>query len=86
MTITSDVVAPNEDLDPSNYEDFESDNSDDEELNTKKVLKAYQELLENFIKVCTLNKSLKDKIFNLVGENEWLEEVVAKYKNLLKKR
>ena len=36
-------------------------------------MKAYEEMLENWIKVHTLNKSLKDKIFDLVGENEWLK-------------
>ena len=43
-------------------------------------------MLENFIKVRTLNKSLKDKICDLLGENEWLEEAVEKYKILLKEK
>ena len=85
-TIASDVAIPNEDSDPSNSEDFESNNSDDEELNTEEILKAYQELLENFIKVRNLNKSLKDKVFDLVGENKWLEGAMSNYKHLLKEK
>ena len=65
-----DVTVSSEDSNPSDYEDSKSDNNDDEKLNIEKILKAYQELLENFIKVRILNKSLKDKICDLVGENK----------------
>ena len=80
-TIIFDVAASSEDSDSLACEDFESD-SDYEELNAEEILKTYQELLEKFVKVHTLNKSLKAKICDPAGENKWLEEFVAKYKTL----
>ena len=49
-------------------------------------MKAYKDLLKKFIKVHILNKSLKYKICDLVGENKWLETSLTKYEILLKEK
>ena len=75
---TSEVAASSDNSDSSENEDSESDIDDTEGLNAEEILKAYEELLQKFIKVHTLNKSLKDKICDLVGEKKSLEESVTK--------
>ena len=42
-------------------------------------------MYDNWIKVCNLNKSLKDKNFEFTNENEKLKAVVFNFKNLVKK-
>ena len=85
-TTISEVVASSDNSDSSKNEDSKSDIDDTEGLNAKEILKAYEELLQKFIKVHILNKSLKDKIYDLVGEKKILEEFVAKYKVFLDER
>ena len=63
MTTFLDYIAICEDLDPTSCEDFESDKSDEEEPSTEDTQKAYQKMYDNWIKVCDVNKSLKDKKF-----------------------
>ena len=43
--------------------------------------KTYQEMYDNWIKVCNVNKSLKDKIFELADENVKLKSVSTNWKN-----
>ena len=64
-----EVAASSDNSNSSENEDSESDIDDTEGLNAEEIMKAYEELLQKFIKVHTLNKSLKDKICDLVGEN-----------------
>ena len=83
---TSEVVASSDNSDSSENEDSKSGIDDIEGLNDEEILKAYEELLQKFIKVHTLNKSLKNKIYDLVDKNKSLEESVAKYKVFLKEK
>ena len=85
-TTNSNVVTIYEDSDKANYEDTESDKSDVKELSIKDIQKAYQEMYDNFIKVCDVNKSLKDKLFKLVDENEELKDLVFNLKSLMKEK
>ena len=64
MTATiSDDITICENSDPKVCEDSNSDKSNENELSTKDIQKAYQEMYDNWIKVCNMNKSLKDKLF-----------------------
>ena len=43
-------------------------------------------MYDNWIKVCNVNKLLKDKIFELVDENEELKGIVFNLKSLVKEK
>ena len=43
-------------------------------------------MYDNWIKVCNVNKSLKDKIFELADENEELKGVVFNLKSIVKEK
>ena len=43
-------------------------------------------MYDNWIKVCNVNKSLKDKLFELADENAELKSASANWKNLLKEK
>ena len=62
-TIISDVVEVYEDSDPSNCEIADSETSNEDETSIEDIHKAYREKYDNWIKVCNVNKSLKDKLF-----------------------
>ena len=85
-TTISNVVEVYEDSDPSNYEDSDSDNSNEDEPSSEDIQKAYREMYDNWIKVCNVNKSLKDKLFELANENAELKSASANWKNLLKEK
>ena len=85
-TIIFDVVAIYKDSDSTDYEESESDKSYEEEPSTKDIQKAYQEMYDNQIKVCNVNKSLRDKMFKLVDENKELKYVMFNLKNFVKKK
>ena len=67
-TTIYEIAASSDNSDSSENEYSESDIDDAEGLNAEEILKTYKALLQKFIKVHTLNKSLKDKICDLVGE------------------
>ena len=85
-TIISNVVTVCEDSNSTDYEKSESDKSDSEEPSIEDIQKAYQEMYDNWIKVCNVNKSLKDKIFELADENEELKGVVFNLKSIVKEK
>ena len=77
------------DCEEQNFEpciESDFDLSDEEEPSTEDIQKAYQEMYDNWIKVCNVNKSLKDKLFKLADENAKLKSVSANWKNLLKEK
>ena len=43
-------------------------------------------MYDHWIKVCNVNKSLKNKIFELVDENEMLKGVVFNLKSIVKQK
>ena len=43
-------------------------------------------MYDNWIKVCNVNKSLKDKLFKLADKNAELKSASANWKNLLKEK
>ena len=61
-TIFNDIAIC-EELDPEVYEDFEWDKSDEEESSIEEIQEAYWEMYYNWMKVCNVNKSLKDNFF-----------------------
>ena len=85
-TTISDVVEVYEDSDPSNCEDSDSVNSNEDEPSIEDIQKAYREMYDNWIKVCNVNKSFKDKLFELTDENAELKSASANWKNLLKEK
>ena len=85
-TTISDVVEVYEDSDPSDYDDSKSGESDEEEPSTEDIQKAYQEMYDNWIKVCNVNKSLKDTLFEFADENKELKGVVFNLKSIVKEK
>ena len=43
-------------------------------------------MYDNWIKVCNVNKSLKNKLFELADENAELKSASTNWKNLLKEK
>ena len=70
----------------SDCDDSKLGESDEEEPSIEDIQKAYQEMYDNWIKVCNVNKSLKDKIFELADENEELKGVVFNLKSIVKEK
>ena len=90
---TKDVTRTNfEDVADCEEQNFEpckksdSNLSDEEVPSIEDIQKAYREMYDNWIKVCNVNKSLKDKLFKLADENAKLKSVSANWKNLLKEK
>ena len=78
MTATiSDNIAIYEDSDPEVCDDSDLDKSNEDEPSTEEIHKAYREMYDNWIKACNVNKSLKDKLFELVDENTKLKSALA---------
>ena len=50
------------------------------------IQEAYREMYDNWMKVCNLNKSLKDKLFMLADENAKLKSALVNLNNLVKEK
>ena len=85
-TTIFDVVEVYEDSDPSNCEDSDSNNSNENEPSIEDIQKAYREMYDNWIKICNVNKSLKDKLFELADENAELKNELVNLKNRVKEK
>ena len=79
-----EVVAGCGEQDSKPCKESDSDISDEEEPSTNDIWKAYCKMYENWLKVCVVNKSLKNKIVELGEENEMFKGVSANWKDLLR--
>ena len=63
-------------------EDFESDNNDGDEPRTKDIKNVYHVIYNNWLNVCKLDKSLKEKIMKLTKEKKVMKRVAINYEFL----
>ena len=73
-------------LDLEFNEDSDLDNSDTEEPSVKDIQEVYQIIYNNWLKVCKLNRSLKERIEKLTKEKDVMKVVAINYEFLASKR
>ena len=68
--------------------DLESDinSSNEEEPSIEDIQKAYQIMYNNWLKVCKTNKSLKERIVELIKEKYMMRRATINYEFLASKR
>ena len=60
--------------------------SNEEVPSTEDIQEVYREMYDNCLKVCNVNKSLKDKIVKINDENAYLKSALANLKNLVNEK
>ena len=89
--VTTNVTTPkirNSNFDTVATCDLESDldSSDGEEPSTEDIQEAYQIMYDNWVKVCKINKALKERVAELTKEKEVLKRATINYEFLASDR
>ena len=84
MRIDFEDVAECEEQNSEPYKKSDSDLNDEEESSTEDIREVYQKMYEKWLKVCEVNKPLKNKIIEVGDENEMFKGASTNWRDLLK--